>query len=92
MELLQAMVGAGSFCNSFVSSSGQLLLLCHDSLRSLSVRTWHERIDYLVSASKYDDALRLGVDMYTGKVKQSSRGAPDMDLLQTKVFTNRKWI
>ena len=73
------MVGTESFYNAFVACAGQVLLLCPNSLRSLALRTWEERLDLLMSQAKYEDALWLGLHMHSGKAKamQGLKGNPE---------------
>lgn len=72
------LVGREAFYNSMASCSGQILLLCSNSLRSIGLRHWDERLDLLVSQSRPEAAIRLGLRMLHGKAKamQSLKGGP----------------
>ena len=71
-------MGREAFYNSMASCSGQILLLCSGSLRSIGLRHWDERLDLLVSQSRPEAAIRLGLRMLHGKAKamQSLKGSP----------------
>ena len=60
------------------SCSGQILLLCCSSLRTIGIRNWDERLDLLISQSRPEAAIRLGLRMLRGKGKamQSLKGSP----------------
>ena len=63
------MVGTQAHYNAMSSCANQLILLCTSSLRSLGIRQWDERLDLLVSQSKPEEAIRLGLRMLEGKAK-----------------------
>lgn len=80
------MVGREAFYNSMASCAGQLLLVCSTSLRSVCVRHWDERLDLLVSQSRPEDAIRLGLRMLSGKAKamHGLKGTPNQRKRQLK--------
>jgi hypothetical protein len=61
------------------SCAGQLLLLCATSLRSVGLRHWDERLDLLVSQSRPEEAIHLGLRMLNGKAKamHGLKGTPN---------------
>jgi len=67
----QALAHAGDQAcyQSVVSHSGQLFLLGTKAVHMFSLRTWKERIQVLVRANRYTEALALGLSFYTGKAK-----------------------
>jgi len=76
--------------NSFIACANQVLLLCTSSVRSIGVRNWDERLDLLVSQSKYEDAIHLGLLMFEGKARamQGLKG----NALQRKLAIKAKVI
>ena len=79
-------MGTQAYYNSMASCSGQLLLLCSTSLRSVGLRQWDERLDLLISQSRPEDAIRLGMRMLHGKAKamHGLKGTPNQRKRQLK--------
>ena len=66
-----AMTAAGEKATyeSFMTFTNQLVLLGRNTFHVLMIRTWNERIEYLIKANNYLDCLALGIDMYTDQAK-----------------------
>ena len=73
-----AMVAAGERATygSLLTFTNQLLLLGRKSFHVLVIRTWSERLDYLVKWNRHLEALQLGADIYQdqGKALVGLRG------------------
>ena len=54
---------------SFMTFTNQMVLLGRNTFHVLMIRSWNERIDYLVKANNYLDCLALGMDFYTDQGK-----------------------
>lgn len=59
-----ALAGTYACYNSVVSTGSQLYILGARSLHSVTIRTWSDRISYLVSNQRWSDACALAVDGY----------------------------
>jgi len=46
-----------------------MLILGTKSVHALTMRAWHERLDYLVRQQYFTDALQLGYELYMEKAK-----------------------
>lgn len=81
-----ALVGTDACYNSMASCAGQLLLLCSTSLRSIGLRHWDERLDLLLSQSRPEEAIHLGLRMLNGKAKamHGLKGTPNQRKRQLK--------
>ncbi|XP_074642624.1 vacuolar protein sorting-associated protein 8 homolog [Tubulanus polymorphus] len=64
-----ALAGERACYNSVVCNEGQFLLLGVKSVHVMTLRTWEERIDVLVKADRYQDALQLAYSFYDGSAK-----------------------
>ena len=73
-----AMVAAGEKATygSLLTFTNQLLLLGRKSFHVLVIRTWSERLDYLVKWNRHLEALQLGSEIYQdqGKALVGLRG------------------
>ena len=76
-----AMVAAGEKATygSLLTFTNQLLLLGRKTFHVLVIRTWSERLDYLVKWNRHLEALQLGADIYQdqGKALVGLRGPKD---------------
>ncbi|XP_014245908.1 vacuolar protein sorting-associated protein 8 homolog [Cimex lectularius] len=85
-----ALAGQRAVYNSIFSFGNQLLLLGVKTLHVISIRIWVERIDGLVRAQKFEDALKLAMDFYEerGKAVLGLRGAREVrqKLVKEKVI------
>ena len=64
-----ATAGAKATYESVVTFTNQIILLGRSSFHVLMIRTWNERIEYLVKANNYLDCIALGTDFYTDQGK-----------------------
>lgn len=67
-----------------------MVLLGTKSVHALTMRTWHERLDYLVRQHHYTEALQLGYELYLEKAKAviGLKGSKDSKrlIVREKVF------
>lgn len=61
-----AYAGERSCYQSVVTSSSQLVLLGTKAIHVLVLRTWNERLDYLLKQDHYPEALSLAKSFYEG--------------------------
>jgi len=66
---LQALAGEKACYNSILCFNNQMVVLGTKSVHALTMRTWHERLDYLVRQNYYTEALQLGYELYLEKAK-----------------------
>uniref|UniRef100_A0A8D8FEY2 Vacuolar protein sorting-associated protein 8 homolog n=1 Tax=Culex pipiens TaxID=7175 RepID=A0A8D8FEY2_CULPI len=59
-----ALAGASACYNTVVSQGNQLYLLAGKSLHGVSARAWSDRISYLTSMQRWDEAIELAVEGY----------------------------
>ncbi|XP_055528729.1 vacuolar protein sorting-associated protein 8 homolog [Wyeomyia smithii] len=59
-----ALAGGSACYNTVVSHGSQLYLLAGKSLHGVSARAWSDRISYLTSMQRWDEAIELAVDGY----------------------------
>ena len=64
-----ASAGEKATYETFLSFTNQLVLLGRTTFHVLMIRSWNERIDYLVKANNYLDCISLGVDFYNDQGK-----------------------
>ena len=69
LGFFQAIAGERACYNSILCFSNQILVLGTKSVHALTIRSWHERLDYLVKQGHFVDALQLGYDLYLEKAK-----------------------
>ena len=85
-----AMIAAGEKATygSILTFTNQLLLLGRNTFHVLVIRTWNERLDYLVKWNRHLEALQLGAEIYQdqGKALVGLRGPKD----KRKTVINRK--
>lgn len=76
-----AMTAAGEKATyeSFMTFTNQVVLLGRNTFHVLMIRSWNERIDYLMKANNYLDCIALGMDFYNdqGKALVGLRGPKD---------------
>lgn len=84
---VQALVGTESYYNSFVACNGQVLLLCANSIRSIGIRSWDERLDLLLSQSKLEAAIWLSLLMFDGRAKAMQAMKDNLQQRQTVLKT-----
>ncbi|XP_040174300.1 vacuolar protein sorting-associated protein 8 homolog [Anopheles arabiensis] len=59
-----ALAGAAACYNTVVSQGNQLYLLGGKSLHGISARAWSDRISYLTSMQRWDEAIELAIEGY----------------------------
>lgn len=59
-----ALAGGSACYNTVVSQGSQLYLLAGKSLHGVSARAWSDRISYLTSMQRWEEAIELAVDGY----------------------------
>ena len=64
-----AFAGEKATYETFLTFTNQLVLLGRNQFHVLMIRTWNERIDYLVKANNFLDCLILGTDFYNDQGK-----------------------
>ncbi|OXA63103.1 Vacuolar protein sorting-associated protein 8 [Folsomia candida] len=64
-----ALAGERACYNSVLCFNNQIVLLGTRSVHALTMRSWHERLDYLVKQNFYTEALQLGYELYLEKAK-----------------------
>ncbi|CAL8101722.1 unnamed protein product [Orchesella dallaii] len=64
-----ALAGERACYNSILCFNNQMVVLGTKSVHALTMRTWHERLDYLVRQNYYTEALQLGYELYLEKAK-----------------------
>ena len=69
MSAAMAAAGEKATYESIVTFTNQIILLGRTSFHVLMIRSWNERIDYLVKANNYLDCISLGSDFYTDQGK-----------------------
>lgn len=88
--ILQALAGERACYNSILCFNNQMVLLGTKSVHALTMRTWHERLDYLVRQHHYTEALQLGYELYLEKAKAviGLKGSKDSKrlIVREKVF------
>ena len=71
-----ALAGEKATYESFLTFTNQFILLGRNTFHVMMIRSWSERIDYLVKANNYLDCLTLGSEFYCdqGKALVGLRG------------------
>ena len=59
-----AIAGEKATYETFLTFTNQLVLLGRNSFHVLMIRTWNERIDYLVKANNFLDCLGTSMSIY----------------------------
>ncbi|XP_058461399.1 vacuolar protein sorting-associated protein 8 homolog [Malaya genurostris] len=59
-----ALAGGSACYNTVVSHGNQLYLLAGKSMHAVSARAWSDRISYLTSMQRWDEAIELAVEGY----------------------------
>ncbi|XP_065093057.1 vacuolar protein sorting-associated protein 8 homolog [Ochlerotatus camptorhynchus] len=59
-----ALAGGSACYNTVISQGSQLYLLAGKSLHGVSARAWSDRISYLTSMQRWEEAIELAVDGY----------------------------
>ncbi|XP_052893448.1 vacuolar protein sorting-associated protein 8 homolog isoform X2 [Anopheles moucheti] len=59
-----ALAGAAACYNTVVSQGNQLYFLGGKSLHGISARAWSDRISYLTSMQRWDEAIELAIEGY----------------------------
>ena len=59
-----ATAGEKATYETFLTFTNQLVLLGRNSFHVLMIRTWNERIDYLVKANNFLDCLGTSMSIY----------------------------
>ena len=59
-----AIAGEKATYETFLTFTNQLVLLGRNSFHVLMIRTWNERIDYLVKANNFLDCLGTSLSIY----------------------------
>ncbi|KAH8379151.1 hypothetical protein KR009_003324 [Drosophila setifemur] len=70
-----ALAGSNACYNSVVSRGTQLYVLGARSLHIIGVRTWSERISYLVKHHRWQEACQLALDGYIASVDRPRKRA-----------------
>ncbi|SPP85165.1 vacuolar protein sorting-associated protein 8 homolog [Drosophila guanche] len=70
-----ALAGSNACYNSVVSRGTQLYVLGAHSLHIIGVRTWSERISYLVKHHRWQEACQLALDGYVASVDRPRKRA-----------------
>nr|XP_036671059.1 vacuolar protein sorting-associated protein 8 homolog [Drosophila suzukii] len=70
-----ALAGSNACYNSVVSRGTQLYVLGARSLHIIGVRTWSERISYLVKHHRWQEACQLALDGYLASVDRPRKRA-----------------
>ena len=68
-SVFQALAGERACYNSVLCINNQLVVLGTKSVHALTMRLWHERLDYLVKLNHYTEAISLGYELYLEKAK-----------------------
>ncbi|CAG7727060.1 unnamed protein product [Allacma fusca] len=64
-----AISGERACYNSILCFCNQIIVLGTKSVHALTMRSWHERLDYLVKQLHFPEALQLGYELYLEKAK-----------------------
>ena len=64
-----SLAGERATYETFITFTNQLVLLGKNTFHVLMIRTWNERIDYLVKANNFLDCINLGTDFYNDQGK-----------------------
>ncbi|XP_049539400.1 vacuolar protein sorting-associated protein 8 homolog [Anopheles darlingi] len=59
-----ALAGAAACYNTVISQGNQLYMLGGKSLHAISARAWSDRISYLTSMQRWDEAIELAIEGY----------------------------
>ncbi|XP_058066857.1 vacuolar protein sorting-associated protein 8 homolog [Anopheles bellator] len=68
-----ALAGAAACYNTVVSQGNQLYLLGGKSLHAISARAWSDRISYLCSMQRWDEAIELAIEGYRAAAGRQRR-------------------
>ncbi|CAH1405711.1 unnamed protein product [Nezara viridula] len=81
-----ALAGKKACYNSVASFGNQLLLLEPKALHVISIRFWSERIDNLIKANRFEEALKLGMNFYEEREKAvlGLKGTREIRRMQVK--------
>ncbi|XP_058830163.1 vacuolar protein sorting-associated protein 8 homolog [Topomyia yanbarensis] len=70
-----ALAGGSACYNTVVSHGNQLYLLAGKSLHGIGARAWSDRISYLTSMQRWDEAIELAVEGYRAAAGRHRRQA-----------------